>query len=82
MVLFFRTPAAGRLAQLPFLFVALVLLLAVQPLAARAQPGFAESKFAAIVMDADTGKILYAKNADGGGLEVTIRLPTQPARSA
>jgi D-alanyl-D-alanine carboxypeptidase (penicillin-binding protein 5/6) len=64
MVLFFRTPAAGRLAQLPFLFVALVLLLAVQPLAARAQPGFAESKFAAIVMDADTGKILYAKNAD------------------
>jgi two-component system sensor histidine kinase CpxA len=28
------------------------------------------------------GGRIYAKNADGGGLEVTIRLPTQPARSA
>jgi D-alanyl-D-alanine carboxypeptidase (penicillin-binding protein 5/6) len=54
--------AARRLAAFPMVISALALSAA--PMAARAQVGFPDGKFAAIVMEADTGKVLYARNPD------------------
>ena len=54
--------AGGRRAAVALAFAASASLAA--PLAARAQAGFPDGKFAAIVVEADTGKVLYARNPD------------------